>query len=252
MSCFIYFGHFYQLAIEDDDTEYSCRSTLEIVSSRNSSRNQALARRTIQNPSILLNAQHPPDAVVVMLNPGGSRPCDGQEPSDTINPCQIDGHARSNLVLTRPDDTQKAVEKVMTGKQFDHVRVLNLFDIREPDSAQLVRRIRDSLNLRKGQSLLRQTEIRPYSIFSNERRDELINRLNPTSGIVVVAWGVGEVHQFFEHCYQILEENVPNIRIHGWQPAPERYPIEDRRFHHPARKKHEEWSSHIVGQLTDV
>lgn len=239
MSCFIYYGHFYQLTI--GDTAYRCRSTLEIISLRN----QDLASEVAQNSGVLLDHDHQPDAVFIMLNPGGSRPCDGQEPSNAINSCQIDAHARSNLVLTCPDDTQKAVEKVMTCKQFDHVRVLNLFDIREPDSAELVKKIRISLD--GCQRLPRRPEIKPYSIFSDERRCEFRNRLNAKSRIVVAAWGVGKARQFFGQCYQMLEENDQNFRIHGWQPEGQ---PEDRRFYHPARMR-DEWARHIIVNWPD-
>ena len=234
MSCFIYYGHFYQLTIEG--TAYCCRSTLEIVSLRN----QDLASEAAQNSGVLLDHDHQPDAVFVMLNPGGSRPCDGQEPSNAIRPCQIGEHARSNLVPTRPDDTQKAVEKVMTCKRFDHVRVLNLFDIREPDSAELVSTIRTSLNCNR---LPRQPEIKPYSIFSSERQCEFRNRLNSSNRIVIAAWGVEEARPFFRQCYQMLEDNDQNFRIHGWQP-------EDRRFYHPVRMR-DEWARHIINNWPD-
>lgn len=235
MSCFIYYGHFYRLTI--DNTTYCCRSTLEIVRSHN----QALAREAAQNPGGLLDRR--PDAVFVMLNPGGSRPCDGREPINCINPRQIDNHARSNLVLTCPDDTQQAVETVMTGKQFDHVRVLNLFDIRERDSAELVRQIRASLGLRRGQRLPNPPEIKPYSIFSCARRCEFRDRLNATSRIVVAAWGTGQAQRFFGPCCEILEGIGLNLQIYGWRP--EGQPIEDRRFHHPSRRRRQ-WPRHII------
>lgn len=240
MSCFIYYGHFYRLAI--DNTTYCCRSTLEIVRSHN----QALAREAAQNPGGLLDRR--PDAVFVMLNPGGSRPCDGREPINCINPRQIDNHARANLVPTCPDDTQQAVETVMTDKQFDHVRVLNLFDIRERDSAELVRQIRASLGLRRGQRLPNPPEIKPYSIFSCARRCEFRDRLNATSRIVVAAWGTGQAQQFFGPCCEILEGIGLNLQIYGWRA--EGRPIEDRRFYHPLRKRRE-WPRYIIRNWPD-
>ena len=240
MSCFIYYGHFYRLTI-DGHVSYCCRSTLEIVRSRSQ-----IAREADQDSGRLLDLQ--PNAVFVMLNPGSSRPCDGQEPDDSIDPCEIDGHASSNLVLTCPDDTQQAVEKVMTCKQFDHVRVLNLFDIRERCSAMLINRIRTSLGLDPRRHLPRQPEIKPYSIFSCERRHELRNRLSARSRIVIAAWGADKATRpFFRQCYQILEGIGLNLQIHGW---PKGQPREDRGFCHPSRRR-KKWPRFIINNWPD-
>ena len=137
---FIYYGHFYRLCV--DDVEYRCRSTLEIIAPRN----LECARAAAGNPGALLD--HEPNAVFVMLNPGASHPCDGRERDEIINPCEIHGDARCHLVATCPDAAQQAIENVMLRKQFDHVRVLNLFDIREPYSMVLKRKVRCSLGIR--------------------------------------------------------------------------------------------------------
>lgn len=237
MSCFIYYGHFYRLTVAN--VEYRCRSTLEIIRSCN----QALAEEAAQSSgAFLLDRQ--PNAVFVMLNPGSSRPCNGQLGNLIPNPCQIDNDARSNLVLTCPDDTQQAVEKVMTGKQFDHVRVLNLFDIRERKSTDLATTIRASLGVSR---LSERSDIESYSIFSSERRCEFRNRLNARTRIVIAAWGIDEAAPFFRRCYQILDDGNLNCQIHGWQH--ERRPG-DRRFRHPARVR-EEWPRYIMENWPD-
>lgn len=240
MSCFIYFGHFYRLAI--GGVEYSCRSTLEIVSSSC----QALAAEAVQDPGMLLDRQ--PDAVVVMLNPGGSYPCDCQEPTNCITSSQIDDDARSNLVLTRPDATQTEIEKVMADRQFSHVRVLNLFDIREKESKELIGRVRESLNLKPRHHLNESSEmIKPYSIFSTERSGELVNRLNAINSIVV-AWGtVKGAIKFYKKCHTRLSET--NIRVFGW-PA-EGADNSDRKFYHPGRKKGDGWHGYIINNWPD-
>ena len=225
MSCFIYYGHFYRLTIGDDI--YCCRSTLEIV------------RSEISNPCTLLDNY--PDAVFVMLNPGSSRPYNGQEPSNSISPCQIDNDVRSNLVLACPDPTQKAIEVVMSRKSFRHVRVLNLFDIRESESESLVNRIRTNLGLRERQRIPYPPDIRPYSIFSCERRHELRSRLNAgIRQIVIAAWTIKSgLVPFFRKSCNILESE--GLRIHG---------LADRGFYHPSRIRNI-WANYIVDNWPD-
>ena len=232
MSCFIYYGHFYRLTIGDD--VYHCRSTLEIIRSCN----QEISEEVAQDPGMLLICQ--PDAVFVMLNPGSSHPRNVQEPSNSISPYQIDNNAKSNLVLAYPDPTQKAIETVMSRKQFNHVRVLNLFDIRERNSARLVSKIRTSLNCRR---LPNQPEIKPYSIFSRERRSEFRIRLNARNRIVIAAWGITKARPFFRKCFQILKCNDPDLRIHGQRPVGRRSEV--REFYHPSRRRNI-WADHVV------
>lgn len=229
MSCFIYYGHFYRLTI--GGVEYRCRSTLEIVRSRNQAPVESAAQ---SSGEFLLNQQ--PDAVFVMLNPGSSHPRNGQESSNCISPCQIDDDAKSNLVLACPDPTQKAIEIVMSRKQFDHVRVLNLFDIRDPESKSLVRRIRISLGLEEKNRIPYPPNIQSYSIFSEERRCELRSRLNAgVRQMVIAAWTKKpSLDPFFRQFYQILEGE--ELRIHG---------LAARGFYHPSRMKNI-WANYVV------
>ena len=251
MSCFIYYGHFYRLSL--DGEVYHCRSTLEIIRSCN----QTLSEDAAQSPGeFLLNRQ--PNAVFVMLNPGSSRPCDGRLGNEITNPCQINNDARSNLVLACPDDTQQAVEKVMTGKQFDHARVLNLFDIRKRNSNKLIRKIRSSIGLRARQHIPDPPEIKSYSIFSCERRSELGSRLNAENRqMVIAAWSTKDaLKPFFKRCFQILEGDGPNegdgfnLDIYGQQPEARVSPLEDRKFYHPSRKP-KKWPKYILRNWPD-
>ena len=231
MSYFVYFGHFYQL----HNVDYGCRSTLEIVS-------QSFAQHILQNPQALLD--YHPDAVFVMLNPGASHPRDGLEPSDSINAIQVDHDARSHLVPTCPDRTQRQLEKVMRERSFNHVRVLNLFDLREKDSSALAKWIKADLE----QEISFPLSMRPYSIFSDERRDELRRRLNMNDPrVAITAWGVSpSFDPFYIKCYCILREE--GLQVHGWPSpgqAPKKLPNHVlRRFYHPLLKKG--WITHIT------
>lgn len=230
MEAFIYYGHFYRLMIAG--VEYCCRSTLEIIRSCD----HELRDRAECDPSTLL--VHPPDAVFIMLNPGGSAPCDAQAVSNCVGPQQICSDAY-NLVRTRRDDTQRAIERVMICKRFTHVRILNLFDIRQVDSSRLVTCVRASLRL---QRLPQSPEIMPYSIFSPERRCELMRRLDIANRrVVVAAWGTLKARPFFAPCCRTL--SCLNLRIHGWRPQAQ--PPVKRMFYHPSRRLRK-WPKYIV------
>jgi len=78
----------------------------------------------------LLSAQLP-DAIFIMMNPGSSRPLeevDNVVSEDNINKLEI------SLVPTKPDTTQYQVMRVMHYCNWNHVRVLNISDMRDPKS----------------------------------------------------------------------------------------------------------------------
>ena len=222
---FIYYGHFYRLTSVDHD----CRSTLEIVRSCDT-----LAASAAQDPSVLLRLH--PDAVFVLLNPGSSKPCEGQESSQVTSLGQLDGDARSNLVQAFPDPTiQNAIEPVMSCKSFNHVRVINLFDLRQQKSALLTEWIKRDFEVCGGKQIPDSAEFRPYSIFSCERRRELRHRLKSKDGeIVVVGWGAeSALGPFYSKAHKVLEGE--GMQIHGWTTG---------RFFHPSRRE-DRWASYI-------
>lgn len=67
-----------------------------------------------------------PDLMVVMMNPGSSYPLDGID-NNSI-PSEAD-----------PDTTQQQIMKVMDAALFNYARILNLSDLRTPDSNELYR-----------------------------------------------------------------------------------------------------------------
>ena len=62
-----------------------------------------------------------PDLMVVMMNPGSSSPMTGSD----------DGQVE---VAAKPDDTQRQIMKVMDATSFNYARILNLSDLRDPNS----------------------------------------------------------------------------------------------------------------------
>ncbi|GAB3333254.1 hypothetical protein GCM10027429_13620 [Marivirga atlantica] len=108
-----------------------------------------------------------PDLMVVMMNPGGSKPIDG-----------IDNG--KNEVPTIPDQTQDQIMRVMENCEFNYARILNLSDVRITPSEAFYNILTD----------LKEKQI-PHSIFDNKREQdfkELFVKNIPT----IFAWGVGK------------------------------------------------------------
>ena len=205
MTKFIYYAHFYKMTV--GTARHSCRSTLEIV--RVQDRN--LVRRAAGDAGVLL--EQTPEAVFIMLNPGGSSPLDETQGLTNLETAQIATHAGSNLVRTRPDRTQRQIEALMARKQLNHVRVLNLFDIRQKNSSKLVNTIKESLGLDRGTVIPNPPPVKPYSIFSSNRTNELRARLNGQR-MVVLAWSINAaLHPFFRSAYRKLSDLT--LQIHG-------------------------------------
>ena len=191
-----YYGHYYNLMTTDND-HFPCRSVLEITTEHPS------------KPKMLLN--QPPDAVVVMMNPGSSEPEQEMEPQ-ILNPEDILPHCR--LVPARPDDTQGQIVEIIRRMNYSHIRVLNLSDIREPKSSRFFQTIC------QGRFMQNNHIQAPHSIFSQNRLAELQYRMNPRSKIIIAGWGKGwSKHQWrrniAERCYYMIRGF--EFRIIGYQ-----------------------------------
>lgn len=163
---YIVFGHFYDIELNSGN-EIKCRSVLEITCKKS---------QPIE-PS-QLSSSHP-DAIVIMMNPGSSEPLAGI--IEKIKQDQI-VELKPSLVLAKPDITQYQIMRVMHYCDWSHVRVLNLSDIRDPDSgrfADLYKNV-ESVN-----------SFKAHSIFSDVRAEQLKTYLlNKPNSIVICAWGV--------------------------------------------------------------
>ncbi len=108
-----------------------------------------------------------PDLMVIMMNPGSSKPLNGNEN------CNVETKAI-------PDRTQDQIMKVMENCKFDFARILNLSDLREPKSSIFYGKI-EELKINKIS----------HSVFDKKRNsdyEELFVRNIP----VIFAWGVNE------------------------------------------------------------
>lgn len=109
------------------------------------------------------------DAYIIMMNPGGCKPANKIE-HIAISP------ETSVYIPASDDPAQRKVMQIMDNANFNKVRILNLFDCKEPDSNKAAQMASENYGF-------------PISIFSHERRDEL-NKLTKDDAPYIVAYTV--------------------------------------------------------------
>jgi len=178
-------GHFYQ------NSNTVCRKELHIKES---------------NDSL-------PDLLVIMMNPGASRP-DGLKSYKDITDNQL-----NKLVDTIPDLTQKKVIDFMETKGLKYAVVLNLIDKCEPKSNNLT--IDDTI----------------FSMFNSLEKTKLIlNSDFQSVDNVLIAWGCKKI-------FKALNKNILEVlkksdkTIYGY---PKNNCAEKVYFYHPL-KRNEKW-----------
>lgn len=178
---FAVFGHFYSVQIAPKRV-VECRSVLEIV-------DHAAVPRKAEGLS-----NRRPDAVFIMMNPGSSRPL--AEVNNRIHARAIHKLSMS-LVPTKPDITQYQVMRVMHYCEWQHVRVLNLSDLRCSKSVEFFKQFK---------RLEVDDSFDSHSIFSGRRKNELALKLTNHSAIPVIrAWGVGP------HLDPLIDRCMPKL-----------------------------------------
>lgn len=159
------YGYFYDIKV--GKTYLPCRSVLEIID--HDSTPMAL-------DSILTRT---PEAYVIMMNPGSSRPMD-----KTYRPVKVDNskdiwRART-LTPTMPDITQYQIMKLAIFFGYQHVRILNISDLRQPKSPVFFEQVRQLAGTGFGDG---------HSLFSRGRRAECKALMCDTGVPVVLGWG---------------------------------------------------------------
>jgi hypothetical protein len=174
-------GHFYDVSLAAQ--RISCRSVLEIV------------RHGAGYPN--------PDAVVIMMNPGSSKPLAGTP--EKLDRDQLPA-VQKQLVTTRPDTTQYQIMRVMHCCAWDYVRVLNLSDLREPKSVSFARQFR---SLESGQ------QYRQHSIFCDARTRELATALQrKPNAPIICAWGISPLlDSLIGQCTRAIVQYGPMIGL---------------------------------------
>lgn len=164
---FAVYGSFYDVRLPDGETA-ACRNSLEIYRHGHPA--------TVE-PS--RNYAHRPAAVAVMMNPGSSKPADRDYRPPCYEWAERNGvWSKTPVVPTIPDNAQYQIMRVMAHCGWDHVRVLNLSDLRNPKSSSFMAWVKELL---------------PHcgyfhSLFDAARRAELAQAL-PEGTPLLLGWG---------------------------------------------------------------
>jgi hypothetical protein len=156
-------GHFYSLDLGLES--FACRSCIDIA------RRDLVGRRN-----------EPPDAIVLMSNPGSAQPLGGDyQPRELdAGTLQAEPSARE-MVPIRPDGATYQVMRLMGLQRWTRTRILCLSDLRLQDCVDF-----DDLFHRA--ALMDATH--PHSLFHPGRRSELEAALvTKRGGPVIAAWG---------------------------------------------------------------
>lgn len=159
-----------------------------------------------------------PDLMVVMMNPGSSYPLDG-----------IDNNSAPSEA--EPDATQQQIMKVMDVLAFNYARILNLSDLRTPDSNELYRFLKSE-----------ESSTVEHSIFSPNRKSELAQLF--VNGVqVIFAWGVNQA------LIPLAKQAIDNLCIS--KPLGILKPNTRYSYYHPLPRvyaKQLEWVQHVTSQ----
>ncbi len=160
-----------------------------------------------------------PDLMVVMMNPGKSRPLNGIDHSNT----------ESEAV---PDATQRKIMQVMLNCDFKYARILNLSDARETSSGKFYQLIPEF-----------EKEQIAHSIF-DDRRTADFDTYFVKGTTTIFAWGVDSA--LTELARKALER-IGNDNVFGLKK-----PDTDFAYYHPLPPNHYkqiEWIDKITAQI---
>ena len=143
-----------------------------------------------RNWSVADCVEREPDLLVVMMNPGGSRPLaslwDAPERiAGAAAACDAGGGiaGQAPFVAAQPDRTQYQIMQLLlaaqaVGKPWNHARVLNLSDLRTPKSALFI------------EKLGAYASDDSHSLFSQGREAECATLFGVPATPVLCAWGL--------------------------------------------------------------
>lgn len=139
-----------------------------------------------------------PDVVVIMMNPGSSRPKEEGHVDAVIEYPRVGNPLEKELVLTQPDNTQYQIMRVAVSKGWSHIRIVNLSDLRDPKSGSFLQRVGGLTGIMGGHV---------HSMFCDERAEECrrsLLRKTPTP--IVLGWGQDRgLLPLAEQCLQRIE-----------------------------------------------
>ncbi|MFZ1322090.1 MAG: hypothetical protein WAT71_11095 [Ignavibacteria bacterium] len=185
------FGHFYNLKLSG--SVFKCRSVLEIKKKDLSSVNGL------------------PDMVVIMMNPGSSRPFDKNYNIKTFSKKEYLNIKVKDVVPTRPDNAQYQIMRLMLFNSWSFVRVLNLSDLRNGNSGKFQTEFINAMKLDKSN---------PHCLTHEDRNKELLNYLKSKSGKIIAAWGsiselkipAEKILKLNKNIIGVVNSSLPNYR----------------------------------------
>jgi len=159
-----------------------------------------------------------PDLMVVMMNPGSSEPVNGGD----------NGRFETETI---PDDTQDQIMKVMVKTNYNYARVLNLSDLREPDSDEFVKFLKTDIGMEGKHSIFHESRICDF-------RHYFVKNVP-----VIYAWGVAEeLHELAKSAIKRINNPNPIGRTkEGCSLC----------YYHPLYQKRT-WVNEIVRALNDI
>ncbi len=166
-----------------------------------------------------LSKLNSPDLMVIMMNPGKSKPVDGVD----------NGNKETETI---PDKTQSQIMRVMNNCGFNFARILNLSDVRKTPAKEFYKML----------PKLKANKI-PHSIFDSDRNEDF-NHLFVRNIPTIYAWGVDD-------CLTDLAQVViDKIKIE--HPIGLRKAETKLAFYHPLPRntyQQKEWVKKIVAQI---
>ena len=168
---FTVYGSYYDLFTPAEDN-IKCRNILEIF--------RRSFHMKLEEPLRLSSSR--PDSVFVMMNPGSSEPRQFgfREPLFSLEEAP-ERLASLEMVFAKPDVTQYQVMRIMAEMNWDHVRIINLSDIREPKSLIFFMRVKEFEDRYSG----------IHTIFSDKRNEERkqVFNLKEKKSSIILGWG---------------------------------------------------------------
>ncbi|AGY75245.1 hypothetical protein [Clostridium autoethanogenum] len=155
---------------------------------------------------------HVPDALVIMMNQGGSKPI-----NYAPQQIQLESLCRNilkvNLVLADPDKAQFQIMRLMNYKGWKNVRVINLSDIRDGDSNSFFKKVK-SFEDKYFSDI--------HSIFSKQRICEKQLAFSVGNDApIILAWGLDTRLMLLTSRYMkfIPSEKIKGIAAHLYSHA---------------------------------
>jgi len=168
---FTVYGSYYDLLISGGDN-IKCRNILENFRRSHHIKLEEPLRLSFSSP----------DSIFVMMNPGSSEPRQFgfREPKLSLDEAP-ERLSTLEMVFAKPDVTQYQVMRIMTEMKWDHVRIVNLSDIREPKSLIFFKRVK----------MFEENYGGIHTIFSGKRSKERdwVFKLKNKNSPVILGWG---------------------------------------------------------------